>query len=351
MKQYFILAIISAIYVTLFAGSVAFWHDKFQASLVPKSDLSKTKSDLGNEITMLFTGDIMLDRGVEFYITQHNDWKWPFLLIADTLKNADLTFGNLESVISDKGQNLGSIYSFRADPKALEGLTSAGFDVLSVANNHSLDYGSDALQDSIQRLKDSGIVPIGGGNNRYEANAPILKHFYASKYDSTGTTIAMLAYTATGSPLWQAGENSPGIAWVNESKIPEFQQDIKQTKQKADVLIVSVHFGEEYQTQPSVMQKLIAQSAVDAGANIVIGHHPHVVQLIEPEGSSEPERPVEQYKEGWIAYSLGNFVFDQGFSKETMEGLLLEVKVEGKQITRVIPRVIRMNSSFQPDLQ
>ncbi|MBI2123936.1 MAG: CapA family protein [Candidatus Wildermuthbacteria bacterium] len=343
MKQYFILAIISAIYITLFAGSAAFWHDKFQApynsgNYTGQASLVSSPKSKEDIITLLFAGDIMLDRGVEFYSTQHNDWKWPFRKIASTLQEADLAFGNLESVISDKGKNQGSIYSFRAEPEALGGLVFAGFDVLSVANNHSLDYGNDALQDSIQRLKDSGIVPIGGGNNRYETNAPTLKHFYTSKYDSTGTTIAMLAYTAAGSPLWQAGENSPGIAWVNESKIPEFQQDIKQAKQKADILVVSVHFGEEYQTQPSETQKLIAKSAIDAGADIVIGHHPHVVQLIE------------QYKNGWIAWSLGNFVFDQGFSKETMEGLLLEVKIERKQITQVIPRAIRMNASLQPEL-
>ena len=142
-----------------------------------------------------------------------------------------------------------------------------------------------------------------------------------------------------GSPLWQAGDNSPGVAWMDVSKLPQLKEDIELTGELSDITVVSFHFGEEYQTQPSETQKLIAQSAIDAGADIVIGHHPHVIQ------------PVEQYKDGWIAWSLGNFVFDQGFSKETMEGLLLEVRVEGKQITQVIPRVIRMNSLFQPKLQ
>ncbi len=330
MKHSILIVIAITIYAILLGGSMLFWQDKFQASLVSPP---KPKEDT---ITLLFAGDIMLDRGVEFYITQHNDWKWPFLLIADTLQGADLAFGNLESVISDKGENQGSIYSFRAEPKALEGLIFAGFDVLSVANNHSLDYGSDALQDSIQRLKDSGIVPIGGGNNRYETNAPTLKHFYTSKYDSTGTTIAMLAYTAAGSPLWQAGKNSPGVAWMDPSKLPQLQEDIELARKLSDIAVVSFHFGEEYQTQPSETQTLIAKSAVDAGADIVIGHHPHVVQL------------VEQYKNGWIAWSLGNFVFDQGFSKETMEGLLLEVVIQDKKITRVLPRTVYLNSEFQP---
>ena len=346
MKRIPPLLVAIIIYSILFGGSAIFWHDKFQASVIT----SLVQKDY---ITLLFTGDIMLDRGVEFYITQHNDWKWPFLRIANTLQEADLVFGNLESVISDKGENLGSIYSFRADPKALEGLTFAGFDVLSVANNHSLDYGMDALRNSMNRLKETGITPIGAGENKTEAYSPTI-------VEVKGVKVGFLAYTTQGSPAWEATETGSGVAWIDTANLQDISQQIDLAKRQADLLIVSVHFGEEYQTQPNETQKLIAKSAIDAGANIVIGHHPHVVQLIEPEDSSdvrpedsvprEPERPVERYKDGWIAYSLGNFVFDQGFSPETMEGILLEVKIEGKQITQVIPRVIRMNDSFQPEL-
>ena len=346
MKHSILITIAITIYTILLGGSLLFWHDKFQASLAPKSDLSKTKSDLGNDITILFAGDIMLDRGIAFYIAQHNDWKWPFLLIADTLQKADLAFGNLESVISDKGENLGSIYSFRASPKTIEGLVFAGFDVLSVANNHSMDYGIEAFADSVSRLKQAGIVPV--GIELFSAIAENNSKLEIRKIK--GTKFGFLAYTNLGSPLWRATQTTSGVAWVDEYTIEDFQNTIREAKEQSDVLTVSVHFGEEYQTKPSYMQKFIAESAVDAGADIVIGHHPHVVQLIEPEGSSEPERPIEQYKNGWIAYSLGNFVFDQGFSSETMEGLLLEVKIKEKQITQVISRVIRMNSSFQPEL-
>ncbi len=345
MKHFIYAAAAIIVYAILFGGSALFWQDKFQASLLPKLGLGETKPGLGNDtnaITLLFAGDIMLDRGVGFYARQHNDWKWPFLLVANTIQKADLAFGNLESVISDKGQNLGSIYSFRADSRAMEGLVFAGFDVLSVANNHSLDYGMDALRDSMNRLKEAGIIPIGAGETEAEA-------YGLTTLEVKGTKIGFLGYTNLGSPLWKAGKG-PGVAWVDQYTIEDFQNTIREAKQKSDILIVSVHFGEEYQTQPSEIQKLIAESATDAGADIVIGHHPHVGQLTEPEGSSEPERPVEQYKNGWIAYSLGNFVFDQGFSKETMEGLLLEVTVKDKKITKVSPRVIHINSLFQPEL-
>lgn len=327
MKPLVFFVIILVVYGILSAGSFIFWHDKFGVN-----NLVRLSLNTDQPITLLFAGDIMLDRGVEFYMKQHNDWKWPFLRIADTLRNADIAFGNLESVISDKGQNLGSIYSFRADPKTLEGLIFAGFDVLSVANNHSLDYGMSALKDSMNRLQEAGITPIGAGETQAEAYNPTIR-------EVKGIKIGFLAYTAQGSPAWQATEMSPGVAWVDETNLQDITQQIALAKKQADILIVSTHFGEEYQTQPSEIQKLIAKSAVDAGADIVIGHHPHVIQ------------PVEQYKDGWIAYSLGNFVFDQGFSPETAHGLLLEVIIQNKKITRVSPRSIYINASFQPSLQ
>jgi len=329
MKRLALFIIAVVVYGILSAGSLIFWHGKFQASIVSPS---KPKEDA---VTLLFMGDIMLDRGVEFYITQHNNWKWPFLHIADTLRNADLAFGNLESVISDKGQNLGSVYSFRADPKTLEGLTFAGFDVLSVANNHSLDYGIEAFGDSASRLRQSGIAPV--GIELFSAIAENNSKLETRKVK--GTKFGFLAYTNAGSPLWRATQTTPGVAWVDQYTSEKFQNTIRAAKQQSDILIVSVHFGEEYQTQPSETQKLIAKNAIDAGADIVIGHHPHVVQS------------VEQYKHGWIAYSLGNFVFDQGFSPETMQGLIFEVVVQDKKITRVFPRSIYLNAEFQPSFQ
>ena len=323
MKRLILFTIAITVYAILSGGSFLFWHDKFQASLVSLDE---------DTITLLFAGDIMLGRGVEFYITQHNDWKWPFLLIADTLQKADLVLGNLESVISDKGQNLGSIYSFRASPKAIEGLAFAGFDVLAVANNHSLDWGVEAFIDSMARLSQTNIATIGGGTTKDRTHAPVVKKI-------KGTDIGFLGYTNLGSPLWEAGEYTPGIAWVDEGTILEFQKDILKAKNEVDVLVVSLHFGEEYQKEPSFVQQLLSKAAVDAGANVVVGHHPHVVQ------------PVEQYNRGWIAYSLGNFVFDQGFSPETTQGLLLEVILQDKKITRVFPRPIYLNSEFQPSFQ
>jgi len=283
-------------------------------------------------IVLLFVGDIMLDRGVEWQIQQHGyDWRWPFLKIAETLHEADFVFGNLESQISDKGTKVGSIYSFRADPKTIEGLAFAGFDALSVANNHSFDYGVEAFLDSLERLKEANISYIGGGIDKEDAHSPLIKKI-------KGTRVGFLGYTNLGSPLWQATDNTSGIAWVDEDTLLEFQEDIKRAKEQSDILAVSLHFGEEYQKEPSPMQQLLSKTAIDAGANLVIGHHTHVAQ------------PVEQHKHGWIAYSLGNFVFDQGFSAETMEGLMLKVIVKNKKIREIIPLKTKLNPSFQVEL-
>lgn len=305
------------------------WYLQLQATPM-FARLSQADIKLDQSITLLFAGDIMLDRGVAWQIQRHsNDWLFPFRKIAPLIQSADIAFANLESQISNKGQNVGSMYSFRANPEALQGLSFAGFDILSVANNHSLDWTMNALRDSMTRLKDSGITPIGAGETRTEAYNPTI-------VEIKGAKIGFLAYTAHGSPAWQAEESSPGVAWLDTTNLQDIIQQIAIAKKQADILVVSVHFGEEYQTQPSETQKLIAQSAIDAGADIVIGHHPHVVQ------------PIEKYKQGWIVYSLGNFVFDQGFSKETMQGALLKVVITNTKVASATLVPITLSSEFQP---
>jgi len=283
------------------------------------------------QVKVFLVGDIMLDRGVEWYIRQNNDWRFPFLKIADELKKADLVFGNLEGPISDKGERVGSIYSFRADPKVIEGLTYAGFDILSLANNHMLDYQRVALEDTMARLKENGIDYIGAGLNREEAFSVKIKEI-------KGTKIGFLGYTNLGPEVWSAGEDYAGVAWISWDDIERIKEDIKRAKEKVDVLIISLHAGQEYSEELTVFQKSFVQNVIEAGADLVVGHHPHVVQQFI------------KHKHGWIAYSLGNFVFDQGFSEETMRGRLLKVIIENKKIKQVIPVKIQLNQFFQPEI-
>ncbi len=307
--------------------------EKFLTPLPPKNET----------ITLIFVGDIMLNRGVEYMIKKHNDWRFPFLKIADDLKEAKLLFGNLEGPISDRGEKVGSIYSFRVDPKTIEGLTYAGFDVLSIANNHIFDYGREAMEDTFLNLKKAGVDYVGGGFDDKEAHSPIIKEVNGSagtssepqSNSSPQVKIAFLAYTNLGSEYWEAKENKSGIAWLREG---ELKEDIAQAKNQADLVIVSFHLGDEYQKEPNSTQKYFSRLAIDSGADLVVGHHPHVVQ------------PIEKYRQGWIAYSLGNFVFDQGFSEETMQGQILEVLIENGKIKEVIPKEIKINGFFQPEI-
>lgn len=282
--------------------------------------------------TLIFTGDIMLNRRVETMIRSNADFRFPFLKISDTLKKADILVGNLEGPISDKGTKMGSIYSFRAAPESIEGLTYAGFDVLSLANNHAFDYGRLALEDTFLRLKENEIDYIGAGLNAAEAFSPLIKEI-------NGFKIGFLAYTNLGPKGWRAGANSPGLAWINENSFEELKKNISLARTKSDILVVSLHAGEEYITDPpSYFQTKFAQLVIDAGADIVIGHHPHVVQK------------NEEYNGGYIFYSLGNFVFDQSFSEKTMQGQIVKVVIEDGKIKEALPIDIKLNESFQPEL-
>jgi len=285
------------------------------------------------EINLFFVGDIVLDRGVEYMIDKKGkgDFKFPFLKIADEIKKADLLFGNLEGPISNNGLKVGSIYSFRFKPEAVEGLVYAGFDILSLANNHMLDYQRIALEDTMNILKENNIEYVGAGFNKKEAFSLKVKQVKDTK-------IGFLEYTNLGSANWIARETSPGLAWINQKSMEEIKEYIKKTKDEVDVLVVSLHAGQEYAKHPTDFQVSFAQDCINSGADLIVGHHPHVVQRIE------------QYKNGWIAYSLGNFIFDQHFSEETMESIILKVVVEEKKIKKVYSENIRINEYFQPEL-
>lgn len=278
--------------------------------------------------TLLFAGDIMLSRAVGKQMEKNGDYTFPFQQIAEVTRAADFAFANLENPVSSRGENQGSIYSFRADPRATEGLARAGFDAVSLANNHIFDYGADAFTDTLTLLGANSIAPVGAGRNYQEANAPY-------RFALGDTRFALLAYTNLYPASLEAGRNNVGISNFDEEKIYAV---VKAVKQQTDIVIVSLHWGQEYQTTANNFQKRVAHALVDAGADLVIGAHPHVVQ------------EIEQYKNGYIAYSLGNFVFDQNFSKETMEGLMLKVTVRVNNIERVEQLPIRINPAFQPEL-
>src|SRR3989344_3560741 len=288
-----------AVTLAMLAGLVLGIRDsKLEQStaFVRDAVVQHSAESIPKKATFVFVGDIMLARYVAKYRDAHEDPVWPFRNVLGFLQEADMTFGNLESVISDAGSDARNLYSFRAHPKMLAGLLAAGFDAVSVVNNHSLDWGREAFFDSSTRLRKADIRPVANEVEVFEAG---------------GFRIGIYAYT----DLLQAeGVNSFDVDRV----VPQIGLD--KERLGLDYSIVSFHWGNEYETTSSASQRYIAHSLVDAGADIVVGHHPHVAQ------------EYEWYNRSLILYSLGNFVFDQNFSEETMRGLVARVGLSEERI-------------------
>jgi len=311
---------------TLLLGSFAPFTPTPSAQEVsqPPTSAVTAKSD---ERTLLFVGDIMLSRAVGARMQAEEDWAYPFEKIADTLRAADLTIGNLECPVSDGGKNQHHLYSFRADPKTLAGLNEAGFGVVSLANNHMYDWGAPALLDTVRRVREAGVRTVGAGQNDGEAHYPLV-------VDLAGVRLAFLAYVDVEPKNAAAGPDRPGVAWLDAERV---LADIRFARSLADVLVVLPHWGLEYAKLPSRSQVALAHQMIEAGVDLVIGSHPHVVQ------------PVEPYHGRWIAYSLGNFVFDQKDSA-THKGLMLKVTLHGKQVGDLTMIPITINPRFQPEV-
>lgn len=278
--------------------------------------------------TIVFAGDVMLDRGVGWYVDRYGagDWRFPWRFVVDQLSSADLVFLNHEGVMSDVGQDAGGVYSFNFPIDALDGLLFAGVDVVSLANNHSFDWGGVALCDTRRRLYAHGIGVVGAGCSYDEANAP-----YVHVFDD-GSSVGFLGYTSFY-PNGAADAVHPGIS---DYTLENMQRSIVALRESVDAVFVSLHWGEEYQSRSNAEQRRVGRALIDAGAVAVIGHHPHVIQ------------EVEEYNDGWIFYSLGNFIFDQYFSAETMEGLVVFVSVQGGKVVSVDTKKALLNTHYQP---
>ncbi len=277
-------------------------------------------------LTVAFVGDLMLDRGVKKSVYKNftGDYSQLFDKVKGQLKDYDLLIANLEGPVSDKGEDVGGIYSFRFETQVIPILKEVGFDIFSVANNHTFNWGREAFVDTLFRLTDENITYIGGGLNIKEA-------YQGKVINIKDLKIIFLAFSEFGP---KATLDQPGLAMISETQIKE---SVSQARINNDLVIVSYHFGEEYQSTPNNFQRKYAELAIDSGADLVVGHHPHVIQALE------------QYKNTYIMYSLGNFIFDQYFSVETMRGGLLEVEInlESKQIEKVNLKKVLLNKFYQ----
>ncbi len=278
-------------------------------------------------VTFSFLGDIMLDRGVRSSVNKNFSGDYSKLFEKmEILQKSDIVFANLEGPASDKGKDLKNLYSFRMNPDAIPALKGANFSILSLANNHAGDWGREALADTMERLTENEILYTGAGFSSNIENPTIIE-----KYDMK---IGFLAFSDVGPNSLIPKQDQVGILLVNN---PRFEEIIKNAKAKVDYLVVSVHWGDEYKTINNKRQETIAKKIVDAGAKLVIGHHPHVIQN------------TEIYKDSLIVYSLGNFIFDQKFSTETMQGMLLQLKLWRNGNIDYKKNTVKLNPLFQPD--
>ena len=298
--------------------------NEFSTFLTQKKELPQTNE----EVSLIAVGDISYSRAVQRIVKAKNNIDYPFLKISDYLNSADLVFGNLETPITPGREIADFEMIFRSNPGTEHALKKASFSILSLANNHTPNFGEKGLKNTFDYLTAAGIKYVGAGNNEQEAHQPI----YIEK---NGLNFAFLAYNDNDvvPASYEASGDGAGTAFMRAEKmIPA----VKQAKQIADFVIVSMHSGIEYADQPNDSQTNFAQAAIDAGADLVIGHHPHVVQTLE------------KYNGKFIFYSLGNFVFDQPWSEETKESLAIKIYFVQDKITKISLLPAFMENLAQP---
>ncbi len=307
--------------------------------------------------TLFAGGDILLDRGVSLaiqgssagsdypfnggtaaitghYCCSSFGWKLPHTkstghagVVRDLVSGADIAIANFENPAPDKYRFHAHGTVFSANPAYIAGLAKAGIDWVSLANNHIGDAGRTGILQTMANLDKRGILHSGAGKNTTDAHKPAL-------LEAGGQTIAILGYD-TIAAYYAAGASTPGSARMTSATL---KADVAAARKAgADIVIVFPHWGIEYKATPTASQKRLAHAAIDAGADLVIGNHPHWAEA------------MEVYKGKPIWYALGNFVFDQTWSEPTMEGITLELTFNGTELVQVRMRPHLILGRAQPN--
>jgi poly-gamma-glutamate capsule biosynthesis protein CapA/YwtB (metallophosphatase superfamily) len=298
-------------------------------------------------------GDVLMHESVKRSAERHGrggrdgGYGWLFEPIADLLAEPDITFANLETPIAPEASGGTREYVFNAPPQVVDALRHAGVDAVSVANNHAFDQGRAGFEETLRRLDQAGMKVIGAGPEG-RAAGPL-------RIDAAGLAIAFLGYAhffnqeGNACPAPDAGARPCAqVAVLERARILE---DVRAAAAEADAVVVSLHWGVEYEPQPRAQDVELAHEIVEAGALVVLGHHPHVLQPIELHRRSDG-------RVGVIAYSLGNFVSNQsrkyvhGAMPEkiaaTRDGALLRVGLAKRDYGRGVVRVEVDGADFLP---
>ena len=276
-------------------------------------------------VRLMAVGDVMLGQSIGRRIVRYGPLA-PWRRVVGYFEQADLVVANLECTISTRGTPWPKDFTFRAPPAAAASLAAAGIGVVSLANNHALDYGATAFADTLKLLDQNGVRHVGGGGDLAAAHAPVV-------VERNGLRLSILGYVLNFAPeagfhmrQWAAGPDTPGLAIGTPEVVA---REVAAARADADVVIVIVHGGREYSSGPNLKMRAFAHAAVSAGAALVVGHHPHVLQ-----GYGRGPGTL-------IAYSMGNFVFDY-FTGRPNDSAILDVILTANGVESVhwIPIVI-----------
>jgi poly-gamma-glutamate capsule biosynthesis protein CapA/YwtB (metallophosphatase superfamily) len=234
----------------------------------------------------------------------------------------------LEGPLSVRGEPLSKRFVFRTHPRHAAGLAWAGFDLLSLASNHLLDFGEQGLIETVEGLGEGGVAYVGAGRSYQEAHRPLL-------WEAKGRRVAFLAYAAT---RWKGSPEVPSSELVSFAELATVRDEVQRARELADLVVVILHLGTEYQIAPDEEQVAASRAAIDAGACLVVGHHSHVVQ------------GAETYRNGLIVYGLGDFVFDIDVVEAAREGAILRVLLGERGVEAADLLAVRIVDDVQPQL-
>lgn len=278
------------------------------------------------EVSLVFAGDTVLDDTAGKIIEQGGD---PFSDFADYFAGADIRITNMECVVSTRGQANDKMYTFQAHPRVIPVLQKH-FDAVTLANNHSGDFGPDAFAQMLSLLKEAGLAQVGGGMNLKDAHTPLV-------FTRNGLRIAVLSYNEFHPRSFEAGFDIPGVAWSEDQQVMEDIQTARRIH-RADLVIPIMHWGWENERTANPRQRQLAKLMIDAGADAVIGGHPHVTQ------------DVSVYKGKPIVYSVGNFVMKETDNAFQRKGWVLKMYFDKRGVTRFETLPVKIDMEGIPSI-
>lgn len=325
--------------VTAQPSDIAQVPDNTQQPCVVQQSVDGGISPVSSDLSFLAVGDIMLGRNVGKKLEKAaGGYDYAFGGVSDILKKGDIVFANLEDPITSSAHGLDSKKKIvlKAKPEAVEALKSGGFNLLSIANNHMLDYYDTGLFDTMTLLGKNGIAFAGGGKDLDEARKPVILEKKGLKIGLLCyTDMAQIRYAGNPSISFAADSDKAGLA---PRELESIKEDIAKLRGSVDILAVSLHWGVEDTFTPTPEQVDFARKLVDAGADLILGHHPHRFQ------------GIEIYKGKPIIYSMGNFMFDQNDS-EGMESFILDMEYAGNRLESFTATPVRIMDKSHVEVQ